>query len=139
MKLNTILLAYDGSEAARKAYEQAADLAGKYHARLVVLAVARPPEFGGEVETEAVIEQSRRHYHQALKSIKDKVQGAGIEAGFEVTVGHPAEQIILQAERLGADLIVMGHKGTGLLSRWLVGSTVKHVIAHASCSVMVAR
>lgn len=137
--IKSILLAYDGSGPADKAYDQAAELAGKYGARLTVLAVARPPEFGEEVETQAVIEQSIRHCHHILKPIKDKIHAAGHDVGFEVAVGHPAEQIILHAEKLGADLIVMGHKGTGLLARWLVGSTVKHVIAHAPCAVMVAR
>lgn len=137
--MKTILLAYDGSESAMDAYERAADLAKTYGAKLAVLAVARPPEFGDEVATEAVIEQSIRHYHHLLRPIKDKVHAAGLDASFEVAVGHPAEQIILHAEKLGADLIVMGHRGRGLLARWLVGSAVKHVIAHAPCAVMVVR
>ena len=137
--IETILLAYDGSEPAQKAYDHAADLAVRYGAALYILAVARPPEFGSEVETEAVIEQSRRHYHHVLKPLKERVAAAGLTARFEVAVGHPAEQIILHAEREKVGLIVMGHRGTGFLARWLVGSSVKHVVAHAPCTVVVVR
>ena len=59
--IRKLLIAYDGSDSAQAAFDFALDLAGKYGAELHVLAVARPPEFGEEVETEAVIEQSRRH------------------------------------------------------------------------------
>lgn len=136
--MKTILLAYDGSEPAAKAYDWAADLAAKYQAKLTVLAVARPPEFGGEVETEAVIEHSRRHYQQVLKPLREKTAAAGLDATFEILVGHPAEQIILHAERIGADLVVMGHR-TGVLSRWLIGSAARQVLAHAHCAVLVVR
>ena len=41
-----ILVAFDGSAPAVKAFDLAMDLAGKYAAALSVLAVARPPEIG---------------------------------------------------------------------------------------------
>jgi hypothetical protein len=62
---------------------------------LRVLAVARPPEFGDEVETEAVIENSRRHYQQLLQSLQATTsKRKNVAIRFEVAVGHPAEQII---------------------------------------------
>lgn len=55
--IKKILLAHDGSELAEKAFTFGLDLAKKYGAELYVLAVARPPEFGGGgVETEALLE-----------------------------------------------------------------------------------
>ena len=41
--IKRILVAFDGSEAANKAYTFALDVAQKYDADLYVLAVARPP------------------------------------------------------------------------------------------------
>jgi nucleotide-binding universal stress UspA family protein len=130
-----ILLAYDGSESADRAFDQALDLAGKYGAQLHVLTVARPPEFGEEVETEAVVENSRRHAHQIQKPLKEKAPGAR----FEVAVGHPAVQITAWAEAHGIDLIVLGHRGKTLFERWLIGSVAKKVISYAPCSVLVVR
>lgn len=135
-----ILLAYDGSEAAGKAFDLALDLAGKYGAALRVLAVARPPEFGEEVETEAVVENSRKHYQHILKLLKGRTTQAGLKVEFEVVVGHPAERILLDAEQWGAKLIVLGHRGHGgVMGRWLVGSIAKQVMHHAPCAILVAR
>ena len=135
--IRKLLIAYDGSESARAAFDFALDLAGKYGAELHVLAVARPPEFGEEVETEAVIEQSRRHYAHVLRPLK--AFAAGLTAHFEVKVGHPAESIVLYAEDHGIDHIVVGHRGHSLFERWLIGSVARRVIAYAPCAVTVVR
>jgi len=130
-----ILVAYDGSESADRAFEQALDLAGKYGAELHVLTVARPPDFGEEVETEAVVENSRRHAHHIQKPLKDKAPNAHLA----VSVGHPTVKITAYAESHGIDLIVMGHRGKTLFERWLIGSVAKKVISYAPCSVYVVR
>ena len=135
-----ILVAYDGSAAAAKAYSLALELAGKYGAELRVLAVARPPEFGSEVETEAVIENSKQHYHKILRPLQAVASSQRTVAiHFEVAVGHPAEQIVRHAEDWKADLVVVGHRGRTFFERWLIGSVAKHVINHAPCAVLVAR
>jgi len=61
-----ILVGYDGSEAGKKAFETALELAAAHGAELYVLTVCRPPEIGDDVETEAVIENSRRHHRGLL-------------------------------------------------------------------------
>ena len=137
--MKRILVAYDGSEAAGKAFSLGIDLAGKYAAELYILAVARGPEFGSEVETEAVIENSKQHYRQVLKPLHPLAEAAGIAAAFHIAVGHAAEQIVRHAEDWNADLIVVGHRGRTLFDRLLVGSVAKHVIDHAYCAVLVAR
>jgi nucleotide-binding universal stress UspA family protein len=136
--IHKLLIAYDGSESAKAAFDFALDLAGKYGAELHVLAVARPPEFGEEeVETEAIIENSRRHSTHLLKPLRTQV--SGLTAHFEVMVGHPAEGIVLYAEDHGIDRIVVGHRGHSLFERWLLGSVAKQVIAYAHCAVTVVR
>ncbi|MDR3368867.1 universal stress protein [Rhodoferax sp.] len=134
-----ILVAFDGSDPSAKAFDLALDLALKYSAALKVLAVVRPPEFGEEVETEAVVNNSRKHLQQALKPLRGKASHAAQNVEFDVLVGHPAERIVIQAEQWGADLIVIGHRGRGLAGRWLLGSVAKQVMHHATCAVLVAR
>jgi nucleotide-binding universal stress UspA family protein len=137
--LSKILVAYDGSETSDKAFVFGLDLAHQYGAELHVLAVARPPDFAQEVETEAVIEQSRRHCLKMLEPIKKRAAASGIKTHFEIAIGHPAEQILYHAEQLGVELIIMGHRGNGLFKRWLIGSVAKQVMIYAQCSVMIAR
>ena len=139
VEIKKILLAYDGSEAAAKAYCHALDLAGKYAADLQVLAVASPPEFGDDVEIETVLDNAREHYEQQFVALKAQAAAQGVQPRFEVAVGHPAEQIIDHAEQDGVDLIVMGHRGKTFLQRWLLGSVTKRVISYAHCTVLVVR
>jgi nucleotide-binding universal stress UspA family protein len=138
--ISKLLLAYDGSDPARRAFDLALDLAKRYGAELHILAVARPPEFGGEVETEAVIENSKQHCHQMLRPLQAAARSERtVAVHFEVAVGHPAEQIVRHAEDWKADLVVVGHRGRTFFERWLIGSVAKQVINHAPCAVLVAR
>ena len=137
--IRKILLAYDGSEAAAKAFELSADLARKYGARLHVLTVAQVPDFGEEVETTAVIEHSRNYHEALLDALSKRAAREGIQASFELQVGHVAQQILDHADREGADLIVLGHRGRGLMDRWRLGSVSHRVISDARCAVTVVR
>lgn len=137
--MRRILLGYDGSDSARHALDFAVDLGRRFGAELHVLAVARPPEFGGEVETESVIENSRRHYERVLEPVKAQLANDSIKAIFHVAVGHPAEQVVRYAELQGIDHIVVGHRGHTLFERWLIGSVARQVIAYAHCAVTVIR
>ena len=134
-----ILVAYDGSPPAEKAFDFALTLSRALETDLYVLAVARPPEPPEDVETEALVESDREHYEQQFTTLRQRVSEAGLSARFEVAVGHPAEQIVYQAERQRIDHIVMGHRGTTFFRRWLLGSVAKQVIDHAPCTVTVVR
>lgn len=134
-----ILIAYDGSDAAKHAFELGLDLAQKYGAALRVLAVVKPPEFGDEVETGVVIENSRGHYLREMRHLRDRTTKLGLSVDYAIEVGHPAERIVIDAEQWGADLIVIGHRGHGLMGRWLLGSVAKQVMHHATCAVLVGR
>ena len=137
--MKKISLAYDGSDPAKKALATALDLARKYQAELYVLTVAQPPDFGEDVETEAIIENSRNYHERILAPVKDLVATSGVTAQFEVAVGHPAEQIIYHADRYQVDLIVLGHRGKSLFRRLLLGSVTKQVTQYADRTVLVVR
>jgi nucleotide-binding universal stress UspA family protein len=134
-----ILVGYDGSEAGKKAFETGLELAAKHGAELYVIAVCRPPEIADEVETEAVIENSRRYHAEMLDELKPVVAAKGVRGHFEVAVGHPAEQIIYDADRHAADLIVVGDRGRSKFTRWLLGSVSKQVVQYAERAVLVVR
>jgi nucleotide-binding universal stress UspA family protein len=134
-----ILVGYDGSASGRKAFDTALELAAKHEAELYVLSVARPPEVGDDVETEAVIENSRHYHHRLLAELKPWVEAKGVKTHFEVAVGHPAEQIIYDADRHAVDLIVVGDRGRSKFARFLLGSISKQVVQYAGHPVMVVR
>ncbi len=96
--IEKILVGYDGSEPSRDALTFAVKLARTFSAEVHVVAVARPPDYGGTVETEAVIEQARRHCEHALRAARSELAHESFKSQFHVAVGHPAEQLVRYAE-----------------------------------------
>lgn len=63
---------------------------------------------------------------------------AGSGAEVDVQTGHAPTAILEEAERIGADLIVIASHRPGLQDYFL-GSTAARVVRHASCAVLVHR
>ncbi|MBT2323762.1 universal stress protein [Variovorax paradoxus] len=129
-----ILLAYDGTEPSDLAFERAVEVAQQAHAPLHVVAVA----WSAEVETHASLDKARVQCWEYLKRLRDRGVEAKVDLDLEVVEGTCSEQIVAAADRLDADLIVIGHRKRRLLSRLAEGSLAKRVIDHAHCCVLVA-
>lgn len=66
-----------------------------------------------------------------------QARDAGVkDVATEVVRGDYAERILQAADDVHADLIVMGRRGLGTLSRLLQGSVSQKVVAHADCAVL---
>lgn len=133
-----ILVAYDGSEGAQRALEQAAELASSNGSVVSVISVAEPlPQFGraGAMLTPEEDEE-RRH---ELVDAKETLAGKGVEAQLVERKGDPATMIVDEAEKESADVIVMGTRGLNTAQRWLIGSVSSRVVQHAPCNVLVVR
>lgn len=57
-----------------------------------------------------------------------------------VRIGHPAEEIIREAEEGDYSLVIVGERQRpDLVSRFLLGSTAERVVEHAPCPVIIAK
>lgn len=86
----------------------------------------------------------RRSDRPRAASVHDRarlVLGAErVEVTTTVRVGHPAEEIIREAEDGNYDVVIVGEKQhAGLVTRFLLGSTAVRVVEHAPCPVVVAK
>jgi len=135
----SILVGYDGSQQAEKAAEAAISLANALDAKLTIVAVARPPEPAVSVELEAMLDNAREHFEHDFMRLAERARRCELGIETEILVGHPAEQIIHKAETMKADLVVLGHRGTSMFHKWIMGSISEKVLKHAHCPVMVVR
>ena len=75
----------------------------------------------------------------AEDAVASTVKSLGITAPESVTVtallGQPAEQLIEAAK--GADLLVLGRRGSGGFNRLILGSVTNQVAHHAACPVTI--
>lgn len=113
-----ILVGYDGSAAADRALDAAADLAG-YGSTLAVVTVQN-----GELEG-AVTARAR-----------DQLQRRHVEARYLEPSGEPAEQLVDAARELDVDLVVVGRRDRKPLLG-LLGSVSWKVVRRAPCDVLV--
>lgn len=107
--------------------------------RLVALAGAVAAECRLPVSVVCVADGGREaeseHFMQAAVTL---LMQRGISAQGHVLAGRPYEQILQAAQRLGADLIVMGSRGDAHLGRALIGGVAQKVIGLTEHPVLVA-
>ncbi len=155
--MKQILVAVDFSKTTDAVLENAGTLAKALQAKLGILHVTSEetqamlyeatqftgysPELSatpGDVQLarDLSAEEIKREHAQLL-AISARLRSDGIEAQAMLVKGDPAKLIVEKAEELGAELIVVGSHGHGLLRKVLLGSVSEAVIRHARCNVMV--
>ena len=137
-----ILLAYDGSAPGQQALLDSHEIAQWSQAELTLIAVMPLPitTMGpeGGVYDDTLEESERNRYQAILDTGVRKLKEAGLSTRGEVVTGDPVRELARAATRIGADLMVLGHKHLdGWAARWWRGSVSKALIEHAPCSVLV--
>jgi nucleotide-binding universal stress UspA family protein len=137
---NKILLAYDGSDGAKLAFEKAAEIAQLTSADFHILAVGRIPEYAETVsEVEEAKEQASNFYSKIMDEAIRHLSQRGLAANSHIEFGKPGDVILRMAEDLKADLVVLGTNLHSALRRRFLGATVDKVVDHAHCSVLVIK
>lgn len=136
-----ILVAVEQSTYSTKALMRAVDLAKKDGAELTALTVAELTLGMVEVFPDLSFEEKLLEQAQATSDkAKEYAQSKGVALKAIVETSSSAGECILaNAEKIGADLIVLGSRGKKGVERFLLGSVATKVAAHAPCSVMIVR
>ena len=131
-----ILVGFDGSANAQRALEEAVDVA-KADTRITVVAAAQEPPPPGLALPEGAegLEERRRELEEARRWLAE----LGWEAEVVAVSGAPADVLVEEAEARGADLIVVGRRGSSGAERLVMGSVGAKVARTARCSVLIAR
>ena len=96
-----------------------------------------PPEYFQELDNN-MRDGARTNVAAAVATLKQKL-GESVDLSSVFVQGSPRNAILEEAERWGADLIVVGSHGYRAWERFLLGSVSQAVVAHAHCSVEVVR
>ncbi|MDQ3924791.1 MAG: universal stress protein [Actinomycetota bacterium] len=141
-----ILVATDSSEEATLAARTAADIAAKTESEVHLVHVRGMPVYidpGSEaprVASGAAEETIRREAQGVLDTQAEQLEAAnGKVTQTHLRLGRPVEEIIVLADEIDAELVVMGSRGLGRVRRLLLGSVSDGVVRHAHCPVMVVR
>ncbi len=138
-----ILVGVDGSESSRKAATVAAQLAASTGAALHVLTAVDPRSHGAQAEPGRPFDDTRSLTPgEAAEAIAAEVAGSlgSVVPHVESSPiqGKPAEALVEEAKRLGADLIVVGNRRVQGIGR-ILGSVASDVAQHAPCDVYIVK
>lgn len=137
--IRTILHPTDFSASADLAFDLACALAAAQGATIHVLHVGRHPVIS---PIEGAIPPESECFQEELMEKLRRIRPADPRIPVEhqlVFVGNPAAEILRVAQRLGADLIVMGTHGRTGMPRLLMGSVAEQVMHKAACPVVAVK
>jgi nucleotide-binding universal stress UspA family protein len=155
--MKTIVVGYDGSDAAERALRRAADIAQAFSARLVVVSVSGtayvptlvsafepttelvPPVGAGSVAAGGMVPpleptpgpKPEDVARQQLERARMSLASRKVETEYVVELGDPAARLLEVADRRDADLVVVGSREHGFLER-LLGHPVDEAVARRS-------
>lgn len=146
-RYDRILIAVDGSDDADQVLEAATGLDLKGDERFYVVTVIPPimhgvtgmggASFGASWPLQDMEATMSR---EITDSVRERVARFGIPPDrVAVLCGRPSSEIQAQAEKIGADLIVVGSHGRHGLSSVMLGSTANGVLHGAKCDVLTVR
>jgi nucleotide-binding universal stress UspA family protein len=138
-----VLVGADGSEGARSSLGSAAEVLDRDRCTVEVATVVSHPwmfavtypagTFLGNVPDPQGLERQRIEQGRVIaRRASAEASAAGFKMMEEaVLVGRPGHQLLEEAGSIGADLVVVGSRGHGSMSRTLLGSVSDQVARHA--------
>lgn len=156
-EIRKILYATDLSENARYAFAYAASLAHRYGAGITILHVLQDVSPSQDMLVVNIIGERKWEELQdsnrgrVLETIRERLEEFCEEVRKElpdcpfitdqitVKIGNPVEEILLEVESDGYDMVVMGTHGHGVLADAMMGSTSGRVLRRCKKPVLVVR
>jgi len=142
-----VLLAIDGSAYSEATVKELISRSWPLQTAVRVISVAHPTPLITDpimVLTAAHVESLKEEQQRASRDVAkvaDEIakKVPGLQVSTQVLEGSPKKMIVEEAERWGADLILVGSHGHGPVERFLLGSVAQSVAVHARCSVEIVR
>ena len=131
----TIVVGYDGSDAARRGLARVRQLVAE-EAKLIVVSVApnggsgtigHEPLLGSDFDAERLLAEA--------EELLGQTAGATVER--RMAAGDPATVLLEVTREVDADLLIVGRRGSDFVTRTLLGSVAQRVVQQARCDVRV--
>jgi nucleotide-binding universal stress UspA family protein len=145
-----VLVAYDGSDPSKRAIDYATKMAAMFEGELAILTVVPkvsvPIYSNAELGAQAIDianlqDRMRENYSQSLKKAEEEIKGLYPNLKVETILqeGRPSSIIVSEADRLGVSLIIMGSRGLGGITGWILGSTSRQVVDQCTKAILIVK
>ena len=143
----TIVVGTDGSDSAAIAVREAVDLARAAGATLHIAHAFQPMSTatyamsagtgGPAVDVNSLNETIERNASGVCEHAGAMATDAGVTVETHLEPGDPSDALVTVAERVHADLLVVGNRGMTGIKRFVLGSVPNKLAHHAPCSVLI--
>lgn len=139
-----ILVPYDESENALRAFGYALDIAIKYSSALTVITCIHRM-YGGHPysdsrEEEALLKLQRTSAAKAISKLEMEAKKSGMTLRTTILEAiSVSDELLSYAKSHKIDLIVMGSRGVGGFKKLLQGSVATTISQHADCPVLIVK
>ncbi len=137
---STIVVGTDGSPTAEVAIERAGQLAALCGASVHLvhgcggqIAMTDPAMMASVVITEDDITQLENRLEEQIVELRNQA----VDVTVHVVTSSGPDAVLSLADKLDADLIVVGNRGMTSKKRFILGSVPNAVSHHAPCSVLI--
>ena len=145
-----VLVAYDGSDPSKRALDHAAKMAAMFEGELIILTVVPKvsvpvysnAELGAQaMDIASLQERMRENYGQSIKKAEEEIHSLypHLKVDTIITEGRPASIIVSEADKQGVSLIVMGSRGLGGITGWILGSTSRQVVDLCTKAILIVK
>lgn len=136
-----MLIAHDGSDGARKAFDRAVELASCFQAELHMISVEEhlPHHAQIMIEVKEAKETEDTYFGQLALQCKHQAALQGVKLECTVRAGHEVETIVTFAREGQFDLLVVGFMGHSKAFGRIWGGTSQNLTKTSPCSVLVVK
>lgn len=136
------VFATDHSEYANRCFARLLDMNPKGLERVTVVTATESSidaNSGDDDRTPYTLTEMENDLREKGETLVARLAASGRDAEFRLVEGFPAEAIRKAVEDVGADLLIVGARGHGLIERVLIGSFTLHAVVAEPYSVLVLR
>ncbi len=146
--IKKILVATDASAASNRAVSEAAYLAAKHEAELLILHVIRDMQLPSQMKKVPELEAFTNKREDILRQVAENIlseaqQKAKTDGARKIQTaigsGDPATSVIGFAKRRNIDTIVLGTRGLGKVKGLFMGSVSRKIVNNSEANCLIVR
>ena len=134
-----ILVPIDGSIYSEKSLERASEFVDAFGSNLILIYVVEKSIPINLLDRKEYLEILRKFGTNVLEKANKKLSKKGITAKIFLKEGNIVNEIEKTMKKEKCNLIVVGNKGLGSVSRLILGSVSNKISQSSSCSVLIVK
>ena len=134
-----ILVPLDGSKYSDKALSSACDMAIAFRSQLVLIYVVEKSLPINLLDRGEYLKILRNFGNKTLEKANDFLAKKNITGKTLLKEGNIVSEIEKTVKNEKCDLIIVGSKGLGSMTRFLLGSVSNKLAQHSSCSLLIVK